>query len=83
MKTQKLPLDGVTDLLVCLVAVVSVEGQLTLAYHHCNDEILNIILKSTCNLILVQQWNLYSRDNKTHACLHQLTPTLGTEGSVP
>lgn len=42
MKTLKLPLDGVTDLLVCLVAVVSIEGQLTLAYHHCNDEILNI-----------------------------------------
>ena len=41
MKTQKLPLDGVTDLSVCLVAVVSIEGQLTLAYHHCSDEIRN------------------------------------------
>ena len=29
MKTQKLPLDGVTDLSFCLVAVVSIEGQLT------------------------------------------------------
>ena len=26
------------------------------------------LLQSICNLILVQQWNLCPRDNKTHAC---------------